>query len=97
MVNVADIVVVFPQASVAVQVTNAEPVAPHPSLSSVKLCVIDTVPQTSSAATSTNQSFRSEIFPEPSHSTVRSWEIIVNSGAVVSSMVNVADVVVVFP
>ena len=57
MVNVADVVLVFPQASVAVHVTRAEPVAPHPSLSAVKSLVMVTVPQASSAATSDSQTF----------------------------------------
>ena len=35
IVNVADAVVVFPQSSVAVNVTEAEPVAPHSSESSL--------------------------------------------------------------
>ena len=56
-----------------------------------------TVPQLSVAATSDSQAFRSSILPSPSHSTVRSSGTLVNIGEVVSTMVNVANVVLVFP
>ena len=70
---------------------------PHPSLRTVKSLVMVTVQQASSAATSTSQSFNSSSFPYPSHSSVMSLGSVVNSCGVVSSMVNVADVVVVLP
>ena len=45
MVNVADVVLVFPHSSVDVHVTRAVPVSPHPSLRDVKSLVMVTVPQ----------------------------------------------------
>jgi len=42
ILNVAVVVAVFPQASVAVKVTSALPVAPQPSLNAVKLFVHNT-------------------------------------------------------
>ncbi len=50
-----------------------------------------TVPQLSVAATLANQSFRSEVFPEPSHSTVKSSGIVTNSGFSLSSTVTVNE------
>ena len=77
--------------------TVAEPVAPHSSLNAVKSFVIVTPPQSSSAVTSASQAFNSLVLPSPSHSTVRSSGIVVKTGAVVSTMVKVAVVVVVLP
>ena len=49
IVNVADVVEEFPQASVAVKVTVAEPVAPQVSETDAKLLVQVTLEQTSEA------------------------------------------------
>ena len=72
MVNVANVVLVLPQESVAVHVTRAVPVAPHPSLSVVKSLVMVKVPQLSVAATSASQALRSSELHSQSHSTVKS-------------------------
>ena len=95
MVNLSHVVLVIPQTSVAFHLPRAAPVAPHSSLSIVKSMVMVTVPQKSYAATSDSQTFNSSSFPAPSHSTVMSAGTVVNTGAVLSSIVNVADVVVV--
>ena len=49
IVNVADVVEEFPQASVAVNITEAEPVAPQVSETEAKLLVQVTFEQTSEA------------------------------------------------
>ena len=73
------------------------PDSPHTWQNTLQYFVMDTVPQTSVAATSDSHAFNSSSFPDPSHSTVRSTGKVVNTGGVLSYMVNVADVVVVLP
>ena len=94
MVNVAVVLLVLPQSSVAVKVTVAEPVAPQSSLKPSKSLLNVTPPQTSEAVAPpllANHAFNASVLPMPSHSTVWS-EASVMSGLVVSSMVNVAVV-----
>ena len=96
MVKVAVVEVVFPQSSEAVKMTVAEPVAPQRSLSSVKSLDQVTPLQMSLAAPAlplaASQAFSWVMLPAPSHSTVMSMASLAMVGAVVSSMVNVADV-----
>ena len=71
--NVAVEEVLFPQVSVAVKVTVAEPVAPHVSESEVKLLVQVTFEHASLAEApplEANHAFKAVEFPLPSHSTV---------------------------
>ena len=94
MVKLAVVVEVFPQASVAVKVTEAVPVAPHRSLSEVKLLLQETVPQSSVALAPpllASHAFRASVFPAPSHSTLRLEACVVMVGAVVSTMVMLAE------
>ena len=60
-----------------------------------------TVPEQISEATAppfeANHAFNSAVFPEPSHSTVRSLECVVIAGTVKSTMVKVAVLAEVFP
>src|SRR5262245_60412446 len=59
----------FPQASVAVKVTVAAPLAPHRSLRLVKSLVTTALPlQTSLAVTLASQALIWPLLPEPSHS-----------------------------
>ena len=65
----------FPQASVAVNVTVADPVAPHSSVSSVKSFDQINAEQSSLAIAPpllASQSLSPFVFPDPSHSTVKS-------------------------
>ena len=91
IVKVAVVVLEFPQASVAVKITVAKPVSPHPSLSAVKLLLQVTPLQSSLAAPVdpllANQSAKACWFPAPSHSTVKSEAFAVIVGSVVSSIV----------
>ncbi len=99
MVNVAEVVVVFPQASVAVKITVALPVFPHSSLNSVKSFVHVTFPQASLASApplSASQAFNSESLFGP-HSFVASEAATSSVGAVLSVSENVAEVVAVRP
>ncbi len=85
----------LPQSSVAVKVTVAAPVAPHKSLSALKLLLQVTLPQASVAVAPpllANHAFNSVALPEPSHSTVKLLGLFVMVGRVVSSITNV-DVV----
>ena len=100
MVKVALVLVALPQSSVAVNVTVADPVAPHSSLSAVKSWLQITLPQMSLAMASplpANHAFNSSLLPAPSHSTTKSEAATSMLGAVVSSMVKVAVVLVALP
>ena len=73
MVNVAIVVAVRPQPSVAVKVTIVEPVAPQLSLNPEKSLDQVILPQLSEATAPPllfNQALRSLVLPLPSHSTV---------------------------
>ena len=99
IVNVAVVLDSFPQSSVAVNSTVAAPVAPHKSERASKLFDQVTLPQTSEAVAPplfANQACKAAVLPSPSHSTVIS-EAGVISGLVVSSIVNVADVLDALP
>ena len=99
IVKVAVVDVALPQSSVAVNVTVAAPVAPQSSLNASKSFVHITPPHASVAVAPpllSSQFERSTLLPAPSHSTVASAAAI-TSGAVVSSMVNVAVVDVALP
>ena len=79
----------------AVKVTVAAPVAPQSSLNAVKSLLQVTLLQSSLALAPpllASQSFNSVLLPAPSHSTVKSADSTSMLGAVVSSMVNWADV-----
>ena len=100
MVNVALVLLALPQSSVAVKVTVAAPVAPQRSLSPSKSWLQVTPPQMSLAAAParlSNQALRASVLPSPSHSTVSSEAAMSMVGAVVSSMVNVAVVLLALP
>src|SRR5687768_1133483 len=98
IVNVASFVISLPQASVKVKVTVALPVAPHRSLSDVKLWVTVAVPlHTSLSEKLANQLFIWVVLPLPSHSTVRSDGAAVQVGSVTSTIVNVASFVISLP
>ena len=73
MVKVAEVVVVLLQASVAVKITVADPVAPQSSLNEVKLWDQVTAPHASDADAPPlvdNHVFKAAVLPAPSHSTV---------------------------
>jgi len=100
IVNVAVEEVALPQASVAVNVTEAVPVFPQASLSAVKLFVQVTLEHISEAAAppfEANQAVKAAVLPFPSHSTVAFAAAVSIVGAVVSSIVNVAVEEVAFP
>lgn len=100
MVKVACVVDEFPQLSVAVNVTVSEPVAPHGLLNPAELWVHVTLLHISEAAAPpwlSNQDWKAAVFPAPSHSTVALEAGVSIDGAVVSSMVKVADVELVLP
>src|SRR6478672_12138053 len=100
MVNVADVVVAFPQLSVAVKITDADPVCPQPSLNAWKLLVQVTDEQASVAEApplEANHACKAAVFPAPSHSTEALTACVVIDGAVVSVIVKVAEVVAAFP
>ena len=82
----------FPQASVAVKVTDALPVDPQRSESDEKLLLHETPEHTSDAVApplEANHAVNAAVFPAPSHSTV--WfEADVIDGTVVSTIVKVA-------
>ena len=87
IVNVAVVVLSLPHASVAVNVTVAEPVAPQRSNSAVKSLLQVTGPQASSAVAPpllSNQAFSSSSLPLPSHSTVEATAGAMMRGGVVS-------------
>ena len=80
----------------AVKSTVAAPVAPHRSLSVVKL-LLHTTPEHTSAATAppldANHALSCAVLPMPLHSTVKFAAWVVMAGAVSSTMVKVAVVV----
>ena len=87
MVKVALVVVAFPQASVAVKITVAAPVAPQRSLNAVKLLVQVITPQLSVAVAPPLEAihaFKAAVLPRPSHSTVWLAAASVITGAVLS-------------
>ena len=87
MVKVAELVEVFPQASVAVKVTTAEPVAPQRSLSDVKSfdhVIAEQLSEASAPPLDTNHAFKASVFPAPSHSTVWPEAGVVIVGSIVS-------------
>ena len=95
MVKVAVEETLNPQSSVAVKVTVAAPVAPQSSLNAVKSLLQVTLLQSSLALAPpllASQSFNSVLLPAPSHSTVRSAAAASKDCAVVSTMVNCAEV-----
>ena len=99
MVKVAETLLALPQSSVAVKVTVEEPVAPQSSLKPSKSLLQLTPPHKSEAVAPPllfNQPFKASMLPMPSHSTVSS-EAAVMAGLVVSSMVNVAVVLLALP
>ena len=73
IVKVAEVELSFPQPSVAVKVTVAEPVSPHSSERAVK-SFDQVIAEQSSVAVAppllANQALRASMFPLPSHSTV---------------------------
>ena len=101
IVKVAVVVEAFPQASVAVKVTIAEPVALQRSLSVSKLWVQLTDPEQISVAAAppldANHAFRDDVFPVPSHSTVRSEAGVVMEGTVISCTIIICEAVELFP
>ncbi len=100
MVNVADVVEVLPQASVAVKITVALPAAPHEGVSTVKLFVQVTALQISVAFAPPllfNQLFKSVVLPCPSQTTDTPDAGVVILGATVSMILKVALVVAVLP
>ena len=75
MINVALVVLVLPQASVAVNTTVTLPDAPQVGTKPVKLLLQVTLPQTSLAVApplADNHPFNNTVLPAPSHSTVKS-------------------------
>ena len=95
IVNVALVVMEFPQASLAVKVTFTEPVSPQSSLSELKLLDQVTSPQPSVAEApplEASQSLRSVKLPVPSHSTDRSFAPLSKVGGIRSKIVNKAVV-----
>ena len=100
MVKVSVVSTWLPQSSVIKKFTLAVPVAAQSSVSRVVVFSMVTPPQTSLAVellTRFNQASISATLPVPSHSTVTEPPFGMKVGGVVSSMVNVADVVLVFP
>ena len=100
IVKVAEVVVELPQSSVAVKVTVAEPLSPQPLDTAEKSLDQVTLPQVSeldAPPLEANQAFKSALFPAPSHGTVKSLAAVSILGSVVSSIVNVAVVVLEFP
>ena len=99
IVNVAVVLVALPQSSVAVKVTVAAPVAPQSALNASK-SLLQVTPLQASVAEAppllASQASRSAALPAPSHSTVASIAS-TTAGAVVSSIVNVAVVLVALP
>jgi uncharacterized protein (DUF736 family) len=100
IVNVAVVLVALPHESVAVNVTVAAPVAPQPSLKTVKLFVHLTPLHTSLADAPpllANHAANAAVLPCPSHATVKSDASVSIVGAIVSIIVNVAVVLVALP
>ena len=100
IVNVAVVLLLLPQPSVAVKVTVAIPVAPQSSLKASKSLLQITSLHASEAMAPpllASHPSRSPPLPAPSHSTVASMAAISMAGAVVSSIVNVAVVLLLLP
>ena len=101
MVKVSVVSVTLPQSSEAVQVMLASPVAAQSSERSVVVLVTETPPHSSMTVMPpcqmASQALISSTFPLPSHSTTSEPPCGMKVGGVVSSMVNVADVVLVLP
>ena len=100
IVNVAVVLLLLPQSSVAVKVTVAIPVAPQSSLKEAKSLLQDTSLHASEALAPPlplSHVSRSAAFPAPSHSAVASTAAMSMDGAVVSSIVNVAVVLLLLP
>ena len=95
-VYVADVVVSFPQASVAINTTVALPPLPQVPLKPLALFVHVTVPQSSVAVAPPLLLSHAAKSSAP-HSTVASLAAFVKLGGVASSIVYVAEVVVAFP
>ena len=90
IVNVASVVLAFPQSSVAVKITVVLPVAPHSSLKLVWLLVQITELQASLADAPpklSNHACSCAVFPAPSHSTVSSLASTSITGGVTSVIV----------
>src|SRR5262245_58245933 len=88
MVSVLVHMLLLPQASVAVKMTVAEPVAPHRSDRPVKSLVTVALPQTSLALTLASQAAIWLVLPCPSHSKT-ALVVQVMLGLVVSMIVTV--------
>jgi hypothetical protein len=100
MVKVATVVDLLLHASVAVNVTVADPVAPQAEVKPMKSWVHETLPHASDARAPPlllSQAFKAVVLPAPSHSTVRLLACVSMVGAVVSSIVNVAVVELLLP
>ena len=100
IVNVAVVLLLLPQSSVAVKVTVAMPVAPQSSLKASKSLLQVTSLHASDAMAPpllASHPSRSAALPAPSHSTVASMAAMSMAGAVVSSIVNVAVVLLLLP
>ena len=94
IVKVAVVVDVFPQASVALNVTRADPVPPHPSDKPAK-SLLQVTPLQSSVAVAppllASHALSAAVFPLPSQSTVWSDAGVIDGG-VMSRIVKVAVV-----
>ena len=101
MINVAEVVEEFPHSSVAIKSTSISFASPQVAVSELILFDQEIVAPQISVATAPaftfSQSLSSVVFPLPSHSTVALLAAVVISGAVVSSIVKVAEVVEEFP
>ena len=100
IVNVAVVLLLLPQSSVAVKVTVAMPVAPQSLLKASKSLLQATSLHASEAMAPpllASHPSRSAALPAPSHSTVASMAAMSMAGAVVSSIVNVAVVLLLLP
>ncbi len=92
-------VVLLSQSSVTVNVIVVTPVSPHRSVEGAvakSLTIVKVPEQSSSAVAEFNQLFITAVFNPSAHSKVRSTGSDI-SGLVVSSMVKMAEVVLVFP
>ena len=100
IVNVAVVLLLLPQSSVAVKVTVAAPVAPQSSLNPSKSLLHVTPLHASDAIAPpllASHASKSAALPAPSHSTVAFIASTSMDGSVLSSMVNVAVVALLLP
>ena len=98
IVNVAEALLLLPQASVAVNITVALPVAPQRSLRASKSWVIVVALQLSVAEAPARNAAKSAGLPAPSHSTVMSAGAVMLGGVLsVTVMVCVHVVLAVLP